>query len=137
MRDEIQQPRRKRQRRLTTHHGGAGGGGPPAPVLDKHLKSDAGIFEHAKAHGKSIHYTKKSAAAAALAVAAPHQQLSTAANGDDDVSPPKNVASYQTAGPSLKVAPGKRIKWRGAIDEEDIIRQDLSQRFALLATSSY
>jgi hypothetical protein len=39
---------------------------------------------------------------------------------------------YITSGPSAKVAPGKRIKWRNAIREEDSVRQNLSATFCQL-----
>ena len=48
---------------------------------------------------------------------------------DEDDASNAGVAGYQTAGPSLKVAPGKRIKWRTAILEDDLVRQNLSFRF--------
>jgi len=38
-------------------------------------------------------------------------------------------SSYETTGPSVKLAPGKRIKWRNAILESDLVRQNLSCRF--------
>ena len=43
------------------------------------------------------------------------------------VKPPSDA--YLSCVPSIKIAPGKRIKWRAAIAEEDTIRQNLSFAF--------
>ena len=47
-----------------------------------------------------------------------------------------NQAGYISSGTSAKMAPGKRIKWRTAISEADIIRQDLSLAFLCASLNS-
>jgi len=52
---------------------------------------------------------------------------SSDANSED--SDMDDGLGYHSAFPSVKVVPGKRIKWRNAINENDTVRQDLSMRF--------
>lgn len=57
---------------------------------------------------------------------------------DSDFEPSSryNQAGYISSGTSAKMAPGKRIKWRTAISEGDIIRQDLSLAFLFASLNS-
>jgi hypothetical protein len=47
----------------------------------------------------------------------------------EDEEPVSSHKRYISSGSSRRMAPGKRIKWRSAILESDIIRQDLSFAF--------
>ena len=67
----------------------------------------------------------------------PHEVLCQ--DGDDDdndaddefttVQDANDSSGYISSGTSTKIAPGKRIKWRHAIKEEDSVRQNLSIAF--------
>jgi hypothetical protein len=48
---------------------------------------------------------------------------------DDDDDDDQAAPQYRSAGPSIKVAPGKRIKWRGAIHEDDLVIRNLNSMF--------
>ncbi|KAH7618745.1 hypothetical protein Ndes2526B_g05667 [Nannochloris sp. 'desiccata'] len=48
---------------------------------------------------------------------------------EEDEEPSYHNPGYISSGSSRKMAPGKRIKWRAAISDGDIIRKDLSLAF--------
>jgi hypothetical protein len=130
----MQAATRKRQRRLTAAQ--------RAPQPDAAAKPDQTSAEkctqrlRAEIMKNFRAQLSAEAAARALIPAAPAVAPPAAAapveragsSGSDD-SDSEEEAGYQSAGPSLKVAPGKRIKWRGAIHEDDVVRRDLGSMF--------
>jgi hypothetical protein len=61
---------------------------------------------------------------------------SSSLSEDDDEDDEPSCPGYISSGTSARMVPGKRIKWRSAISEGDIIRQDLSLAFLFATLNS-
>ena len=112
-RTSASQANRKRQRRLTNHQRGAN-------ASLQVLKNAADLLQQPAPAVKADKCRKKAAAAPA-----PRQKPVDKLPHDAFM----DLVGYISSEDNRKMAPGKRIKWRTAIPEEDQIRQNLTDAF--------
>jgi len=105
----------KRQRRLTNQQG--------IPTEMNFIKDMSAKFNATKPY--NLRQVEKRDQEEALALSGARDD--TIAYDDDRCT--SGRLAHMCSSPSAKIAPGKRIMWRNAIDENDLVRRDLHSLF--------